>query len=191
MNSNELIVSIEVAPENIEEYLNLSDEERNKKLNPIDSKIILIATKIKSNNEIKIFRGNEKEIISNFWKYVEDQKVNKFIGFNIKNFDFPFITTRSFINNIKIAPFTLNKIIDLRELINAFRYGYTRGRLREFADILQINLADPEFEATQIPQLYYDNKFEELEIFITNNIKILEELYNRAEILNFTKISRF
>ncbi|HLD42469.1 MAG TPA: hypothetical protein VJB08_00590 [Candidatus Nanoarchaeia archaeon] len=44
--------------------------------------------------------------------------------------------TRSFIHNVAISPFTMKFIIDLRDKVNAYRRGHSRGTLKDFGKVL-------------------------------------------------------
>ena len=139
MTDEYFVVDIETCPVDLEGYEKLSEEERLKLVNPIDSKIIALGMRYEDQN--KIFMGeDEKEILKDFWKEwgtIKTKKISaSIVGFNIANFDLPFLTTRSFIHNVTIVPFTLKQVVDVREKINAYRYGKSRGRLKEFASLI-------------------------------------------------------
>jgi hypothetical protein len=74
-------------------------------------------------------------MLIDFWKKWQELKIQNsklnVVGFNIANFDMSFLTTRSFIQGVKIVPFVVKEIIDIKERISAFRYGPTRGKLKE------------------------------------------------------------
>ena len=130
MVESHFIVDIEVVPLKLENYEVLDEEQRLKLLNPIDSKIIALG--IRHNNQNKVFMGeDEKKILEEFWNEWRSIKTitTKVVGFSIINFDLPFITTRSLINDVVISPFLIKSIIDLRDKINAYRYGKSRGKL--------------------------------------------------------------
>ena len=184
---NEIILSIQVVAINLKTYLELDELEKNKKLNPIDSKIISIA--IKNKDELIILKGDEKQILLDFWNYIEEKKISKYIGFQIRQFDLPFITTRSFIKNVKIVPFKISQIFDLREKINAYRFGSTRGKLKEYAEFIGVEYEN--INSEEIPNLYSENKLEEIEDIIKQEINAIEIINKRVKELNIDKIQRF
>ncbi|MGM5484090.1 MAG: ribonuclease H-like domain-containing protein [Nanobdellota archaeon] len=184
---NEIIIDIETAPVDIENYFNLDEEEKLKKLNPIDSYIVAIGI-MKGDEEI-LFNGDEKDILRDFWNFIEKNEGKKIVGFNIKKFDIPFITSRSFIKNVKVSPLQLSKVIDVREWINAYRYGQTRGKLKEFAKLIGIEVMD--VEGSDIATLVKDDKFDVIESYLKKDLEITKNIYERAIDLNFDKITRW
>lgn len=184
---SELIADIEVAPNNYDNYFTKTDEEKLKLLNPIDSKIIVIG--IKQNGAYKILSGDEKDILKSFWETLDKNKGETIVGFNIKNFDMPFLTARSFINNIKIAPFTIKNILDLRENINAFRYGQTRGKLKEYATLLGIETM--EVDGSNVAKLFFDKEIDTIKEYLKKDLDITEAILKRAKDTNITKISKW
>ena len=192
MFDNYFIVDIEVAPIETVGYNELDEEQKLKLLNPIDSKIIALG--IRFNRENKIFyAGSEREIIESFWKEWASikQKVNlvHVVGFNINNFDLPFITTRSLINKVVISPFTLKYIIDLREKINAYRYGKSRGKLKELA--LLLNLPVKEIDGSDIGRLYIEGRLNDIKEYLENDLEITDEIFKRAKETKILEISKW
>ncbi|RLJ00087.1 MAG: hypothetical protein DRP06_02505 [Candidatus Aenigmatarchaeota archaeon] len=186
------IVSIETVPIEIEKYINLDEDSKRELLNPIDSKIIAIG--IRCQNKNKIFCGeNEKEILDKFWfewnLITKGSSYNLIIGFNISSFDIPFIATRSFINGNIISPFSLKQMIDLRDKINAYRYGKTRGKLKEYASLLKLKTS--EIEGKDIAKLYSDKDLDKIKSHLSDNLKVIEGLYKRAVETNIIKINRW
>jgi DNA polymerase elongation subunit (family B) len=192
MYDNYFIVDIETCPINLEGYNNLEEEEKTKLINPIDSKIIALGIRYK--NENKIFMNEkEKEILSEFWnewdKIKKENPSSIIVGFNIINFDLPFITSRSFIHNIKIIPFILKLVIDLREKINAYRYGKTRGKLSDYGKLIGLDVL--EMDGSKIAELCIEKNWDKLKEYLTKDLEITEELFKRAKETNILNISRW
>ena len=161
-------------------------------LNPIDSKIWALG--IRHNEVNKLFYGhNEKEILTQFWSewnlIMEKNAITGIVGFSINNFDIPFIIARSFIHGVKIRPFTLKQVIDLREKINAYRYGKTRGRLKEYAKLLGLPVLD--VDGGDVASLYKNDNTEKLKEYLSNDLFITDELYKRALETDIIKINKW
>lgn len=187
---NYFVVDIETCPHDIECYFKLVEEEQLKKLNPIDSKIVALG--IRYNGENKLFMGDEKEILEEFWLEWETIKKGnsliRVVGFNIANFDLPFITARSFIHGIVISPFLLKQIVDLRDKINAYRYGNTRGKLKEYAGLIKLRVLD--VDGSDMAKLVDEKKFDEIKKYLANDLEITDKLYQRAvetKVINIDK----
>jgi|TARA_Y100000310_G_scaffold38954_1_gene36510 DNA polymerase elongation subunit (family B) len=192
MYDDYFIVDIETCPINLDGYNDLEEEEKTKLINPIDSKIIALGIRYK--NENKIFMNeNEKEILSEFWnewnKIKKENPSNLIVGFNIVNFDIPFITSRSFIHNIKITPFILKLVIDLREKINAYRYGKTRGKLTDYGKFLGLDVLD--IDGNKIAELCIEKNWDKIKEYLVKDLEITEELFKRAKETNILNISRW
>jgi len=185
------VVDIETCPIDLEGYDELNEEEKLKKINPIDSKIVAIGVRRKDQN--KIFMGEEKEILKNFWeewKKIKNENPNCVaVGFGINNFDLPFIVSKSFVHNIEIVPFVLKLIIDLRDKINAYRYGKTRGKLSDYGRLLNLNVLD--MDGSDIARLCKENNMEKLKEYLENDLKITDEMFKRAKETNILNINKW
>ena len=179
---NYFIVDIETCPINLEKYKLLNEEERLKLINPIDSRIVAIGIRYKNDNRLFI-DGDEKKILESFWREWKKIKIenqnNAAVGFNVLNFDIPFIVTRSFIHNVEIVPFSLKTILDLKNKINAYRYGKSRGKLSEYGNFLGLKISD--FDGSDVADLWIENKIQELKDYLCNDLEIIEKLLFRAK----------
>lgn len=185
-----VIIDIETVPIRLDDYMQLPEEEQLKKLNPIDSKIIAIGIKHKGETII-LSKGPEKGILEEFWK-IWSQKVSvesPALGFNIKQFDLPFIVARSFIQNVKVVPFVMKNVIELRDQINAFRYGATRGKLKEFAEI--IGMPNTGLDGSDVARLFFSQQYDKIDEYLGNDLDITEKLYLRAKETNILDIGRY
>ena len=193
MSTNYFIIDIEVCPIKLEKYEELGEEERLKLLNPIDSKVIAIGIRHLGQNKI-FFSENEKEMLGEFWKEWEklkqiDQYSTQIVGFNICNFDLPFLVSRSLINNVTISPFLLKSIIDLREKINAYRYGKTRGKLKDYA--LLLGLDTENMDGGEVAKVCIQKDWEKLKKYLAKDLEITDELYKRARDTRILEINRW
>ncbi len=187
-----IIIDTETCPVKLEKYLELSETDRKKLLNPIDSKVFAVGLRYNSKN-IVIQNNNEKVMLEEFWKELENfigKNLNKKIaGFNIKDFDLPFLVTRSFINNVKVFPFKLKEIIDLREKVSAFRYGFTRGKLKEFGKALEIEL--PEMNGSMVAEECIKGNTEKIKEYLNKDLEITEKMLKRIIETNIIEIERW
>ena len=191
--TNYFVIDIETCPINIELYKNKNEEERLKLLNPIDSKVIAIGIRHSAQNQI-FFSENEKEILQNFWeewrKIKQENPNAQIYGFSILNFDIPFLVARSFINNVTIPSFlSLKYIVDLREKINAYRHGETRGKLKEYASLLGLNTLN--MDGSNVADLCINKEWDKLKLYLANDLEITEELYKRAKETKILEINKW
>ena len=189
---NYFIIDIETCPINLENYNGLNEEERIKLINPIDSRIVAIGIRHKNNNRVFI-DISEKKILESFWaewrKIKQENQNNSAVGFNILNFDIPFIVSRSFINNVEIVPFMLKSILDLRNKINAYRYGKSRGNLSDYGIFLGLEI--PTIDGSQVATLWKENKIQDLKNYLCNDLEITEQLFFRAKETKIIQIDKW
>ena len=192
MYESYFVVDVETCPIDLDGYFLLeTDEEKIKKLNPIDSKIIAIG--IMNRGESKIFSGDEKDILTKFWSEWKKLKYGSpsilLVGFNVTNFDIPFIVARSFINNIEIVPFSLKSVLDVKEKINAYRYGKSRGKLEEYGRLIGVGVLN--IDGSMIPRLFKDNDWETLKKYLLKDLEITDKLFERAKSTGIIHISKY
>ena len=188
-------MDIETVPLDKGGYLAKPEADRKKLLNPIDSRIIAIGVKV-SGGKAEIFHsGSEKEMLSSFWAEVEGfvkkgPLGNKIVGFNIKSFDLPFLVTRSFINDVAIVPFVVKDVVDLRDQLSAFKYGHTRGKLKEYAELMGIPLVEG-IDGERVAEEYYAGNIKKILKYLEKDIEITEAVHERIVKLKIDKIARW
>ena len=192
MYEDYFVIDIETCPIDLEEYNKLEEEEKVKKLNPIDSKIIAIGLRHK--NEDKIFLDeDEGKVLKEFWeewKRIKTENPNTHIvGFNVNNFDLPFIVTRSFLHDIEIVPFTLKHILDVREKLNAYRYGKSKGKLSDYGKMMNLELLN--LEGSDVARLCSEKDYETLRTYLKKDLEITEEVFKRIVKLNIVHINKW
>ena len=110
------------------------------------------------------------------------------VGFNLLSFDLPFLVTRSFIHQVKILPFNLKSVIDLRDRISAYRYGNTRGTLKEFAALMGLETMG---DGGQVAELCRQGDIDGLAKYLRNDLLITDEIFKRARDLNILGIEKW
>ncbi len=190
MGDNYFILDIETAPIKMDGYFELPEEEQKKLLNPIDSRIVAIGMRSNNTNKI-IMYADEKKMLQDFlfeWRK-NISPMLQVVGFNIAHFDIPFLVTRSFVNNVQIVPFVLKSIVDLREKVNAYRYGPSRGTLKEFAAIM--GLPTTGMDGSEVARLYAGEYFDTLKQYLINDLEITDEMYKRMRDTNILNIAKW
>ncbi|MBM3282579.1 MAG: hypothetical protein FJY86_04560 [Candidatus Diapherotrites archaeon] len=188
-------VDIETVPLDKEKYLSLDEEERKKLLNPIDSRIVAIGVKKNTLVESILQGEDEASLLREFWSLLERKTgpnalPYRIVGFNIKDFDLPFLVTRSFILNVPIVPFLLKDVIDIREQISAYKYGPTRGKLKEFAALLNIPTLN-EMDGSQVAERYWNQEHEKIREYLRKDLEITQKMHERMKKLRIDEIGRW
>ncbi len=188
-------VDIETVPFDQEKYLSLEEEERKKLLNPIDSRIVAIGVKKNTLVESILMGDDEASLLREFWSLLErktgtNAQPYRIVGFNIKDFDLPFLVTRSFILNVTIVPFLLKDVIDIREQISAYKYGPTRGKLKEFAALLNIPVME-DIDGSQVAERYWKGEMEKIQTYLRKDLEITQKMHARMMNLRIHEIGRW
>lgn len=188
---NYFVMDIETCPLDLENYGELSEDEKLKRINPIDSEIVALGIRYKGKNTI-FLEENEKKMLDGFWsewKRIKADSNAPVVGFNINNFDLPFITTRSLIKKVVISPFILKETIDLREKISAYQY-HPRGKLKEYATLLGLPFLEG-MDGSQVADLYMQRDFKKIAEYLISDLEVTDELYKRVRDTNILGISRW
>ncbi len=185
-------VDIETVPNDKELYLSLKEEERKKLLNPIDSHILAIGIKKGGVPAELLYSEDEKAILTGFWSILSMSKPGSFrmVGFNIKDFDLPFLVTRSFLMGVRIHPFLLKEVVDVRELLSAFKYGPTRGKLKEYASLLGMAILD-DMDGSQVAERYWGGEHGKIQEYLGKDLELTEAMHRRMMELRITEIARW
>ncbi|HLD86702.1 MAG TPA: ribonuclease H-like domain-containing protein [Candidatus Nanoarchaeia archaeon] len=190
MTADHFILDIETCPIKMEGYFGLPEEEQKKLLNPIDSRIVAIGIRV-NGKDIIFQEEDEKKMLNDFWWEWKKALSPSFqvVGFNCAHFDIPFLVTRSFIHNVPIVPFTLKSIIDLREKVNAYRYGPSRGTLKEFAKVLGIETDGT--DGSDIARLCSEGNREKIKEYLAKDLEITDQMFKRMKETNILNIAKW
>lgn len=191
MEDKYFVIDIETCPLSLENYDALDEEARLKLLNPIDSKIIAIGVRHSGKN--KIFMGEEKEILASFWsewKSIREETPGvRVVGFNLIDFDIPFLVTRSIIHKIIIVPFMIKQLVDLRDKISAYRWGNVKGKLKDYA--LFMGMEIKEVNGSNMADLFRRNDVDLIKEYLTHDLVITDTLYHRCKETRVLEIERW
>lgn len=175
-------VPFEIEHEDVKQYLmdkKISKEARS--LNPLYAKIITIG--MKTLNDLKIFSGEEKEILEQFWNSIYKSLNTVLVTFNGYKFDVPFIILRSIINNVKV-PFSINlnkwnmeksNHFDLMLFFSQYE-NFINPNLRILGKMHGID-SDDKLLGSDIERLYKEGKIEEIKKHCQSDVEVLEKLF--------------
>ncbi len=187
-------VDIETCPLDKDLYLSLDEENRKKLLNPLDSRIVTIGLKHSNKEAWAIQDSSEGKMLSEFWRewaaFRRENLGSKLVGFNIKDFDLPFLVTRSFIHNIPLEPFNLKEVVELREHMSAFRYGPARGKLKEFAQLMGLEILEG-VAGDKVAEIYWSGGLPKLAEYVKKDLEITEAMHQRMIELKINEIQKW
>lgn len=184
------IIDVETVPQDLGGYLDCTEDERRGFLNPFDSRVI--AAGIRADGENRIFTGDEKDILEEFWLEWSavkqgDERV-KVVGFNVKNFDLNMLVGRSFIRGATIRPFKLNEIVDLREKLSAYKWR-GKGTLRDY--VLSSGLEPSKENGSKVAQWAKEGDMESIKKHLKDDLVMTEKIFERAKDLNILQIEKW
>ena len=110
-------------------------------LNPKTASVLTIG--YGDDEGIRIQSGDEVEVLEEFWSIAED-RTNKLIGWNIKEFDLPFLGHRSIKNGVKIpvglfdGRYWTDRFIDLMVQVSFGKWKEFH-KLSEYAKFLRVD----------------------------------------------------
>jgi uncharacterized protein YprB with RNaseH-like and TPR domain len=113
----------------------------------------------------------------------------RIVGFNIKDFDLPFLVTRSFMHEVEIMPFKLSEIIDLREKLAAYKFGHIRGKLKEFGEALGIEILEK--DGSWIAEACFKGEFKKIGEYLEKDLEITHAVMERLIKTRIVEIERW
>jgi hypothetical protein len=119
----------------------------------------------------------EKDLIQKFWDLTGDYQ--RFVTYNGRGFDFPFLVIRSGINRVKIPmeidDYNKTKFVDLADRL---RQGGRQFKLEAFCRAFGItNPKQPGVSGLYVSQLYREGKHQEIADYVSRDALSTHELY--------------
>ena len=119
--------------------------------------------------------------MEDFWNAVDTE--DSITGFNIEEFDLPFLCKRSLVNRVKIKAL---KTQDMRKIINSFFICYQKqieGKMHDWADLLNIPY---ETENGIMMLRYFENRnWEKIVAHCSEDVKVEYQIWKILKELNF------
>jgi predicted PolB exonuclease-like 3'-5' exonuclease len=153
----------------------------------LDRVIAIGLLNVESNKKVIFIGEDEKEILSNFLEKLQEN--DTLIGYNIKNFDLPFIFSRAVVNKLHINKLKRIKIIDLSEILHFEPYrtfGTTPKnlkffRLDDFARIFGIQNGKYELNGMLMKEFFYRKEWNKIIEHLEDD---LEKTFRIYQIIN-------
>lgn len=146
-------------------------------LDNLFERIICICVQNLDTKEIHTFCGkDEKKILEDFYKLVDSSCL---YGYNNQSFDDVFVTRRAVVLGVKVTNYTS---IDLRKIVNGFKYSYNRyekGSLRDWAVALGEKVET--HNGSEMFKLWKEGETEKIKAHCLEDIKITRKLYERCK----------
>jgi 3'-5' exonuclease len=174
----------------LEPQIKLDEAELIKKLSlsAATAKIICLCYAIEPSvsGTVEVLKGEETDIIKNFWKIVPD--CNLFVGHNILDFDLRFIYQRSVIHQIKPSrdiPFTRFRNAPIFDTMHEWsKWGREHASLDSLSKALGIPSPKENLDGSKVYPYYRAGKLPEIIEYCKRDVESVRAVYKR---LTFTK----
>ena len=158
-------------------------------LNPCTGRIICIGVYWLELDRSRAYcQPDERELLANFWSDMGLIRPQRFVTFNGKSFDFPYINIRSAIHSVPIPRdilldsrrFSTERHFDVREILTNFE-RYRKGTLEFFCQIFGVNSPKNEIDGSKVGDYFKQGKLDEIARYCLADCKATGELYLRLK----------
>jgi len=132
-------------------------------------------------DKIKFITGTESLILKNFWKVILD--CDKFITFNGRGFDCPFILIRSAIHNIKAtrnlmpSRYSVSEHIDLMDQLTFYGAVRKRFSLDMWCQAFNIESPKQNYTGYDVGNLFRQERFLDIAKYCLSDVNATLKLY--------------
>ena len=127
---------------------------------------------------------DERELLANFWNDLGQIRPQKYVTFNGKSFDFPYINIRSAINGVPIPRdvvldtrrFSTDRHFDVREVMTNYE-RYKKGTLEFFCEIFGVPSPKNGINGKNVGEYFKAGKLDEIAKYCLGDCKATGQLY--------------
>ena len=200
-NLNTLIVDIETVGQDLEsippralEILIPADHKEEREhvlesfgLDPCTGRIICIGVYWLEVDRSRAYcQSDERELLANFWSDLGQIRPTRFVTFNGKSFDFPYIKVRSAILEVPIPReilldtrrFSTDRHFDVREALTNYD-RYRKGTLEFFCEIFGVASPKDGIDGSKVGDYFRQGRLDEIAQYCLADCKATAELYQR------------
>jgi DNA polymerase elongation subunit (family B) len=131
---------------------------------------------------------DERELLANFWSDIGQIRPQRFVTFNGKSFDFPYINIRSAIMGVPIPRdilldtrrFSTERHFDVREVLTNFE-RYRKGTLEFFCEIFGVNSPKNGINGSKVGDYFKQGRLDEIAHYCLADCKATGELFQRLK----------
>jgi len=171
-----------------------TDEDRQKVLDclgldPCTGRIICIGVHwIELDRSRAYCQPVERELLANFWNDIGQIRPQRYVTFNGKSFDFPYINIRSAIHGVAIPRdivldtrrFSVERHFDVREVVTNYE-RYRKGTLEFFCEIFGVPSPKNGINGKNVGEYYKAGKVDEIAKYCLGDCKATAELYMKLK----------
>jgi DNA polymerase elongation subunit (family B) len=171
-----------------------TDEDRQKVLDclgldPCTGRIICIGVHwIELDRSRAYSQSDERELLANFWNDIGQIRPQRYVTFNGKSFDFPYINIRSAIHGVPIPRdivldtrrFSTDRHFDVREVVTNYE-RYRKGTLEFFCEIFGVPSPKNGINGKNVGEYFKAGRLEEIARYCLADCKATAELYMKLK----------
>ena len=129
-------------------------------------------------------QADERELLANFWAEMGQIRPQRFVTFNGKSFDFPYINIRSAIMGVPVPRdifldmrrFSIDRHFDVREVLTNYD-RYRKGTLEFFCEIFGVASPKNGINGSTVGDFYKAGKLDTIAQYCLADCKATGELY--------------
>jgi DNA polymerase elongation subunit (family B) len=133
-------------------------------------------------------QDDERGLLANFWSDIGQIRPHRFVTFNGKSFDFPYINIRSAIHGVPIPRdilldsrrFSTEHHFDVREILTNFE-RYRKGTLEFFCQIFGVPSPKNGIDGSKVGDYFKQGRLEEIAWYCLADCRATAELYLRLK----------
>ena len=182
-----------IPPRALEILLPADDEEERQRvlerlgLDPCTGRIICIGVYWLEVDRSRAYcQSDERELLANFWSDLGQIRPTRFVTFNGKSFDFPYINVRSAILEVPIPReilldtrrFSTDRHFDVREALTNYD-RYRKGTLEFFCEIFGVPSPKDGIDGSKVGDYFKQGRLDEIAHYCLADCKATAELYQR------------
>jgi len=154
-------------------------------LDPCTGRIICIGLHWMELDRSRVYcQTEERELLANFWSDIGQIRPQRFVTFNGKSFDFPYINIRSAILGIPIPGglfldtrrFSTDRHFDVREVLTNFN-PYKKGTLEFFCEIFGVPSPKDGISGSKVGDFYKAGRLDDIARYCLADCKATGQLY--------------
>jgi len=154
-------------------------------LDPTTGRVIVIGLlDVDTGAETVFAENSEKELLSEFWDWLAAHEPERYVTFNGKRFDIPFLNIRSAIHSLAPAkvipaePLTTRPHFDVREVFEG-NDRRRRGSLDFFTAIFGVPSPKTKMDGAKVNEVYAEGRLDDIIEYCLEDCRATAAIYER------------
>lgn len=154
-------------------------------LDPLEEGARVVSIGVKCGNYNKVLLDvDERELLSKFWDLPFFKSNFRLVGFNIIQFDLPYILTRSFKYGLKVPDFR-GKVIDLRFKLSC-GLKFKKGKLEDYSSLFMGEEGKKTNNGCNVAELWANQEYHKLQEYCKHDVYLTDKIHSRLKFMGLT-----